>query len=230
MADPTYLMVAAIGLLHGLEPGHGWPVALLYASKHSGRMFRAFISSSIISFFHLISSLAVVAAYIILKTFVSFTIPYVNYIAGAVLLILGVRFLLEKSHEEQHGHFHEDFAGGWHTHEHVHSDGTRHSHLHYHPKRVELSLSGIAAFAFILGFAHEEEFALLALAVGGIDPLGLMLIYALAVAGGLIGITLAAITVYGKVERSLKRHGHLLPKLSGAVLIIAALSFFLGLR
>ena len=29
MFDPAYVGVVMIGLLHGLEPGHGWSVALL---------------------------------------------------------------------------------------------------------------------------------------------------------------------------------------------------------
>lgn len=229
MVEATYLAVAAVGLLHGLEPGHGWPVAMLYATRDSRPLLRAFVSSTTISLFHLISSLAVVAAYMVLKTFVDFSVSYISYIAGAALLILGVRFLFEKSGEEQHDHIHENFAG-WHTHEHQHPDGTIHSHPHYHAKRVILTLTGIAVFAFMLGFAHEEEFALLALAVGGVDPLRLMLAYGLAVAAGLIGITLTAVKIYKGMEQVLKKHGHILPKLSGVILILTALSFFLGLR
>lgn len=55
-----------------------------------------------------------------------------------------------------------------------------------------LTLWGIASIAFVLGFSHEEEFALLALAVGGVDPLVLMLTYASSVMIGLMGVTLTA--------------------------------------
>lgn len=229
MVEAAYLAVAAVGLLHGLEPGHGWPVAMLYAARHPKPLLRAFAGSTMISLFHLISSLAVVAAYVVLKTFIDFSASYISYIAGAALFVLGVRFLLEESGEEQHDHIHENFAG-WHTHEHQHPDGTIHSHPHYHGKRVSLTLTGLAVFAFMLGFAHEEEFALLALAVAGVDPLRLMLAYALAVAAGLIGITLAAVKIYKGMEQVLKKHGHVLPKLSGVILILTAMSFFLGLR
>lgn len=229
MTEATHLAIIMIGLIHGLEPGHGWPIAMIYATSKSKHMLRALISSSVISLFHLISSLTAVAAYVILKTFVSFTIPYVNYLAGTVLLILGLKFLLERSREGQHEHIHDDFTG-WHAHEHQHPDGTRHNHLHYHAKKVKLTLPGLAAFAFILGFAHEEEFALLALAVGGLDPLSLMIAYASAVAAGLIGITLIAVKVYSRVEKRFNSYGPVLPKLSGMILIATAITFLAGLR
>jgi hypothetical protein len=43
-------------------------------------------------------------------------------------------------------------------------------HEHLHPKGLTLSLRKLASCVFILGFAHEEEFALLALAVVVLIP------------------------------------------------------------
>lgn len=232
MVEAAFLAVAFIGLLHGLEPGHGWPIAMFYATRSSRPLLRGLVSSWIISGFHLISSVAVVAVYVILKSYVGFSLPYVNYIAGGALLILAGRLLLEKPKDElkdQHGHAHDHFEGK-HEHEHEHPGNKRHTHRHKHARKIYLTLWSIAIFAFILGFAHEEEFALLALAVGGVDPLLLMLTYASAVMVGLIGITLTAVRIYEKLEFRLGKYERLIPKVSGVILSLMAISFFLGLR
>ena len=233
MVELAYSAVALIGILHGLEPGHGWPVAMLYAGSRPHPLTRAFVSSWIISMAHLVSSIAVVAAYAVLKAFLGFSTPYINVLAGIALTILGVRFFVEKRKdelEENHGHLHDGFEGGKHTHEHSHDDVGLHTHKHKHAKKVFLSLTGIAVFAFILGFAHEEEFALLALAVGGVDPLALMLTYAAAVTAALIVTTLIAVKAYSKMEEKMKRYEGLIPKISGMILLVTAVSFFLNLR
>ena len=230
MDDSAYIAVALVGLLHGLEPGHGWPIATLYAAKSSHPLFRGFISSWVISMAHLISSLAVVVPFVLLKTYAGFTLPYVNVIAGCALILLSFKMLLEKKGEAaQHYHLHEDFEGA-HEHEHIHSDGSTHSHKHRHAKKVALTLSSIAAFALILGFAHDEEFMLLSLAAVGVDPLLLMVTYASAVTAGLIGVSLVAIRIYKLFEPKFKRYEHLLPKISGLILLILGITLLLGLR
>jgi hypothetical protein len=98
--------------------------------------------------------------------------------------------------DDQHGHFHDNAQDVEHEHEHKHPKIGFHTHMHCHTKRAVLSLRKIASCAFFLGFAHEEEFALLALAVGGVSPLLLMSAYGLSVTASLI-----AITVLGMFER-----------------------------
>ena len=233
MIEGAFIAVAVVGLLHGLEPGHGWPIAVLYSIRSRRPTLMALVSSSVISIFHLVSSVAVVVAYVLLMNFLSFSLPYVNYLAGLGLAVLGIRFLTEKpkdGEQENHEHFHEDFGPGEHAHEHEHSGFDKHTHAHKHSRRLILSLSGIAIVALILGFAHEEEFALLALAVGGVDPMGLMLVYAGAVALGLIGVTLVAVRVFGRLEERLRKYQHLIPKISGLILLVMAASFLLGVR
>lgn len=233
MIEPVYFAVAFIGVLHGLEPGHGWPIAMLYAGSRPHPLTRAFVSSLIISVAHLVSSIAVVAAFVIVSTFLGFSLPYINIVAGIALTILAIRFLIEKPKNEineNHGHLHDDFDGGKHFHKHSHLDIGIHGHTHKHSKRRFLSLTGIAVFALILGFAHEEEFALLALAVGGIDPLALMLTYATAVMIALIGVTLVATKVYSKMDEKVKKYENLIPKISGVILLLTAIIFFLDIR
>jgi ABC-type nickel/cobalt efflux system permease component RcnA len=73
--ETSLIGVIAIGLLHGLEPGHGWPIALLYSVRTRRPTFYAFVSSGIISFVHFISSIAVVLVYFVASSFVNFTSP-----------------------------------------------------------------------------------------------------------------------------------------------------------
>jgi len=232
MIEAAFLAVSLIGLLHGLEPGHGWPIAVFYSIRSHRPVLSALLSSSVISFFHLVSSVAVVGAYVFLKVFLNFTLPYVNYLAGGALGLLGVRFLMEKSDStsENHEHFHEDFGPGEHTHEHAHASLGKHTHLHKHIRRLILSMYGIAVFASVLGFAHEEEFALLALAIGGIDPLALMLVYASAVTIGLVGITLISVKLFKRFEDRFRKYELWLPRVSGLILLVMAASFLLGLQ
>ncbi len=213
MIESAFVAVAVIGLLHGLEPGHGWPVAMLYAARSSRPLLRRFVSSWIIASAHLVSSLAIVGPFALLRAYGGFALPYVNYIAGGALVAMAAKLFLEKPKdglEDQHGHIHDSFTGD-HEHEHKHPDGEKHMHRHRHAKKLYLTLSRIAVFALILGFAHEEEFVLLALAVGGIDPFLLMLTYALAVMAGLVGVTLMAVRIYGFLELRLKKYEPYLP-------------------
>ncbi|MEM3377924.1 MAG: nickel/cobalt transporter [Candidatus Bathyarchaeia archaeon] len=230
--DPALIGVVAIGLLHGLEPGHGWPIALLYSARTSKPTFYALVSSSIISFFHFISSITVVIIYVVASTLINFTSPILKYIAFAALVLLAVKFFMEKTESElesQHGHLHDNAEDLEHEHAHEHPGIGWHSHLHFHPKRVNnLSLWKIASCAFFLGFAHEEEFALLALAMGGINPLFMMAAYGLAVTAGLVGVTIVGIKMYEKVKARISKYERYFPKVSGAVLLVLAFWLLIG--
>jgi len=224
--ETSLIGVIAIGLLHGLEPGHGWPIALLYSVRTGKPTFYAFVSSGIISFFHFISSIAVVLVYFLASSFVDFTSPILKYVAFAALIVLAVKLFLEKADdqlENQHGHFHDNAQNLEHEHGHVHPGMGSHVHLHFHPKCLVLSLRKIASYAFFLGFAHEEEFALLALAVGGVSPLLLMSTYGLSVTASLVAITVLGIKMYERVRVRVYRYEKYIPKVSGAILLLLAI-------
>lgn len=80
----------------------------------------------------------------------------------------------------------------------------------------------------MLGFAHEEEFALLALAVGGVSPLLLMVSYGLAVAVGLIGVTILGVKMYERVKTRISRYEKYIPKVSGVILVVMAVVLLAG--
>jgi hypothetical protein len=99
--------------------------------------------------------------------------------------------------------------------------------MHFHPKRLALSLRKIASYAFFLGFAHEEEFALLALAVGGISPLLLMSAYGLSVTASLVAITVVGIKMYEQIRVRIYRYEKYIPKISGIILMAMAIFIIL---
>ena len=232
MIEPTLAGVVIIGLLHGLEPGHGWPIAFLYSIRKDRPLLRGFVSSSIISFFHFISSITAAVVYIWASSFADVSIPFMKYAAASVLIILAYKFFAEEVKDEleaQHDHLHEGTDEIQHEHEHEHPGQGQHTHWHKHARRIALGLWSIATFAFVLGFAHEEEFALLALAVAGVNPLLLMLFYGTAVTVALVGITLLSVKAYKNTQQRIKPFEKYIPKISAAILVLMAFAIILNL-
>ncbi len=224
MFNPAYIGVVVIGLLHGFEPGHGWPVAVLYSMRKRNAIASATLSSSIIGIGHLASSIAVVVAYVLLQKWLNFEAPWIKYVAVALLLVLAFKLFREKVDdlERQHGHSHPGDPKIKHEHEHEHPGQGRHTHKHKHRAAVKLSLLGLASFAFILGFAHEEEIALLALVAGGLNAWVLMLAYGVSVLLGLIVATITGVKVYKWFQPRLARYEKYIPKISAGLLVIMA--------
>lgn len=232
------LGVIVFGLLHGVNPSHGWTVAVLYAIRKKRQMISSIISSGVIAGAHFISSMAVVLAFIFVTSFVKIPIPhsFLNYGVAIVLGILAYIFWKEKSEDlvkTQHGHLHDDLSLSVnnieHEHEHWHRESGNHSHIHIHEKKEMASLSAIAIFGLVLGFAHEEEFVILSLAVGGVNPVLLMVAYAFSVAASLIGITVLSVKIYTSIQYRIIPYIKYLPKISALVLAGMALAFAVGL-
>ena len=221
--NPAYLGVVMIGLLHGIEPGHGWPVAVLYSVNKRNTVFSATVSSGIIGLAHLISSIAVVVAYVLLQQWLDFEAPWIKYLAAGILLIIAFKLFREKAGglERQHGHIHEKQPKI--EHEHEHPGQGRHTHWHKHAIGIALSLWGLASFAFILGFAHEEEFALLALVAGGVNAWILMFSYGISVLLGLMLVTIVSVKVYKRLQPKLMRYERYVPKIGAAILVAMAI-------
>ena len=234
-ASALLLGVVAFGLLHGINPSHGWTVAVLYSIRNRRPMLTSLASSGILAGAHFLSSMVVVIAFILVTTYVV-KIPdgYMNYAVAAALGILAFMFWREKGEDlekAQHGHLHESVTNQVAEHEHLHwHRGTGyHTHVHLHEVRTLPKLAAIAGFALVLGFAHEEEFVILSLAVGGADPLLLMVAYASAVAGGLIGVTVLAVKVYNHIQDRVIQYTKYLPKISALILIAMAVGFAFGI-
>jgi hypothetical protein len=126
--------------------------------------------------------------------------------------------------ERQHGHNHPDTPEIEHEHEHEHPGQGRHTHKHKHQAAVALSLLGLASFAFILGFAHEEEIALLALVAGGLNAWILMVSYGVSVLLGLIVVTIVGVKVYQQFQPKLARYEKYIPKIGAMLLVVMAVA------
>jgi ABC-type nickel/cobalt efflux system permease component RcnA len=230
----VFLGIIAFGLLHGINPSHGWTVAVLYSIRNKRQLLSSLTSSSILAGAHFLSSIVVVAAFLFVTMFIQIPQTYLNYAVASALGILAYLFWKEKTEdltETQHGHLHHDFTENLeHEHRHRHSSiSSSHTHMHLHQKRSLPTLAAIAGFALVLGFAHEEEFVILTLAVGGINPLLLMIAYATAVAAGLIGVTVMAVKIYSYIQHKVIQYTKYLSKISALILGAMAVGFAVGL-
>ena len=90
--------------------------------KRKNPILSATLSSSVIGLGHLVSSIAVVVAYVLLQKWLNFDAPWLKYVAAGLLLILAVRLYMEKVDDlkNQHGHTHPDTPEIEHEHEHEH--------------------------------------------------------------------------------------------------------------
>ena len=290
-----FVGAVALGAVHGIEPGHGWPVAASYALDQTNKWLYGFAASFILGVGHLISSIAMVAVFFYAKTYFSLTQVNepielvagvflggpVSVVAGVLLVLLGVR---EYRHGHSHGGHDHSHGGHGHTkgHTHDHEDGHCHSdtaphesvltdvgrhsqedghdhshdgHSHDHDEGGSLlarlkafvpfvggrsrpdgrldgttdrGLFGIAWFAFLLGFAHEEEFEIIALCAGSSYCLELMSAYALTVIIGIVGLTLLLIAGYEQYEQTVEQYTPYLPAVSATVLVTMGVGFVLG--
>ncbi|TVT95500.1 hypothetical protein [Haloferax volcanii] len=272
-----------LGAVHGVEPGHGWPVAASYALDQANKWVYGFAASFILGVGHLVSSIAMVGVFFYAKAYFDLTQVNepitvlggvqiggpVSLVAGVLLIVLGIR---EYTHGHSHGtHGHDDDDHGGHSHgddhgeghDHGHSHDDRgHSHSHDHDghthdhddsglfarlKRfvpfvgghshshgdlddaADRGLLGIAWFAFVLGFAHEEEFEIIALCAGSNYCLELMSAYAVTVVVGIVGLTMLLIAGYEQYEDEVEKYTPYLPAFSAAVLVLMGLGFITGL-
>ena len=314
------LGAVALGAIHGVEPGHGWPVAATYALDRTHHVLYGLLASVVIGVGHLVSSLAMVAAFFYAKSY--FELEAVNepitlfetvqiggpvsVVAGVLLIALGVREARHghsHSHGSGHSHSHGSDHSNGHDHGHTHADGHTHdggahashghgrghnhdqdyghdhsldhdhggaihepdesvcsragggfrarisslgasvrgllpgsdSHGHDHAGHdhaleggADRGLYGIAWFAFVLGFAHEEEFEIIALCAGSVYCLELMVAYALTVLVSIVGLTMLLIAGYQRAEARVERYAPYLPLFSAVVLGGMGLGFVAG--
>jgi nickel/cobalt transporter (NicO) family protein len=234
---PFLLGTILFGLFHGVNPSHGWPIATLYSMRSKRPFVTGFISSSILASAHFVSSIIVVLVYVLVSELVEIPQNYLQYGAAFGLVILAIFFWREKSEDyvqTQHGHLHnDDYDLKYdtnHEHKHWHKDIGYHSHEHIHQIRKSPSLKSMISLAFILGFAHEEEFVILAIVAGsGGDPLTIMIAYASAVTIALIGVTLLFLKVYQFFQHKVIYYSKYLPRITAILLAFMAVGFVVGL-
>jgi nickel/cobalt exporter len=157
----TVMGIIGFGLSHGINPSHGWPVAVLYAMRTRKPLLGGHLSSSIIAGAHFMSSIVVVVVYVIAINALDIRIPeiYMKYGTAVAVGILAYVFGKEKGEDlskTQHGHLHdssreEDNVALEYVHTHWHNRLGYHTHIHSHQERSSPSLRSLISFAFVLG-------------------------------------------------------------------------------
>ena len=224
MIDGTGAVFAGavgLGLLHGLEPGHGWPLAATYGLARPRRFLAGLGAAVLLGFGHLISSIAVVLVFFAAKEgFGLDELAWLPYVAGGLLIALG---LWELRPRRGHGHSHG------HGHGHSHGQQQQHQpHSHEGDPGTGPGLWSLAGSAFVLGFAHEEEIEIIGLCAGSDLCLELMLAYALTVILAIAALTLLLIAGYQRWRHRLEHWAPHLPKVTAAILIALGLGFIAG--
>ena len=246
------LGASALGLLHGLAPGHGWAIAASYALDKPNKWFYGAASSLILGIGHLISSIAMVLVYFFALSYFDLTqIGWMNYVAGGLLIALGIwQYFNGHDHSaEEHGSKPDEDTQD-HDHGRNHADtnaestgkfarlrqvipfvgSSEHSHSHGPSEEdADQGLYGMAALAFALGFAHNEEFDIIAICTGSPYCLELMALYAISVIISLVGITLVLVAGYERYEDRLERYTEYLPTVTAVILVGMGIGFIAGI-
>lgn len=80
--------------------------------------------------------------YMILKSALDLSLLYLNCVAGATFLLLGIQYFLEKprdTFEGVYGHVYDDFEEGEHECEHEYLEIIRDTHSHRHAMKILIS-------------------------------------------------------------------------------------------
>jgi ABC-type nickel/cobalt efflux system permease component RcnA len=149
----------ALGTVHGIEPGHGWPVAASYALDQANKWRSGIAASLVLSLGHLVSSVAMVGVVYYAKGYLGvarYNRPItlfdgvtiggpVSVVAGCVLVALGIREYV-RGHANMtqvtaDGAQERAAAGGSDDHDskQVHTDGHGHHHDRLDKHRLSLS-------------------------------------------------------------------------------------------
>ena len=208
-----FVSAISIGMLHGVEPGHGWPVAAAFALARPRPWVYGILAALILAVAHLASSFAVVAVYALADELLAIShFRWMHVITGGLLLLMALHQWRSDGHIHVVAHQHD-----------------AHPHVHEHNGAKGRGLLGLVGFAFALGFVHEEEFAIIALAAGKANPWIVMGVYAAAVAASLVLLTILSIALLHRFETALRRHHHKLPCISAVILAVMGLAYLFRL-
>ncbi|SEP11765.1 hypothetical protein [Aquisalimonas asiatica] len=83
--------VIGIGLIHGVLPDHGWPIAATYALRRKRRYVAGAVAALVIGVGHLLSSIALVAIFLLLAgAYDLHEARWLSVAAGCMLVLLGI--------------------------------------------------------------------------------------------------------------------------------------------
>jgi len=164
----AYTSAIILGLLHGSDPGHGWPLSALQSIDKKRSYWKAIFMTTILASGHFISTLFVVILVWFLGSFSGIYLGYLQIGAASLLLLFGLLGLYRGIRKH-------DNKGS------------------FNSKLNELDALSIFRYSLLLGFAHEEEIALAAIILLGANPLLLAFGYALAVYASMLFWTIASV-------------------------------------
>jgi ABC-type nickel/cobalt efflux system permease component RcnA len=233
--------VIAMGLFHGLEPGHAWPVAGVYALNQRRKWLTGLAGGLLLSIAHILASSALVLVFILVSTQIDLS-PFTTLIragAGVLLLYLGYRLYT-------HGHDHDHGGHSPHESSDAHADDSDEAHdngqgFAFDTNADDVSQSafsafqvgendgllGFAGFAFLVGFAHEEQLALLSFCAGAGNCLTLVLVYGVAVTISITTMVLLTVLAYNRVQQRVGNVDEYLPLASAVILWVIGGVFLL---
>jgi nickel/cobalt transporter (NicO) family protein len=84
--------IIVFGLLHGINPSHGWTIAVLYSIRSKRPLLTSILSSCILASAHFLSSIVVVLAFILFSNYIHTSQNYLNY-AATIARNIGLYFL-----------------------------------------------------------------------------------------------------------------------------------------
>ena len=209
--------VIGIGVMHGVLPDHGWPIAATYALRQRRRYLAGLVAGLVIGVGHLLSSIALVVVFLLLAdAYDLHDAAWLPVTAGSLLVALGIW----------------EFRSGYHQgHQHHHHGHGLLARLHHAAEKrlgsaEQRGLGQLALVAALLGIAHEEPVQILAICAGTSDCLALMVIYSLAVIVAILLPTLLLVAGYQRHRALVERH---LPHLSlvTALILVAMGSWFI---
>jgi len=184
--DPRVVLVALFGAavlggIHAASPGHGKSIMAAYIVGTRGTVAHALVLALSVTLAHTAGVLVLGVATVLASNliFPEQLYPWLTLISGALVLMVGLRFVVatvrRQSTHEPHPHTHFDA--------HAHSHEHPHDHPHPHPAR---DLAPTWRGLFALGLA------------GGIVPSGSALVVLLSsVALGRLGFGLVLIVAFG---------------------------------
>jgi len=124
--------VVALGVVHGVLPDHGWPIAATYALEQPQKWLSGTVAALVLGIGHLVSSIVLVLAYFWFATFAAFAEgPYIKPLAGTLLVALGIYEFWTRNDGHGHGHGDGSADGHGHTEGHAHAvedSGGHHTH------------------------------------------------------------------------------------------------------
>lgn len=119
--------VVGLGVVHGVLPDHGWPIAATYALDQRRKWVNGVLAGLILGVGHLISSVVLVLAYFWVSSFAAFAEgPWMGVVAGSLLILLGINEYVNGGHGHGEEHDHHDHDGEHHGH------GSSHDHDEHH--------------------------------------------------------------------------------------------------